>query len=226
MTYLLTRRGGRGVRLAVVASAIGSVGVLTGCGAGTDAPTVVTPSRDVVTSAPPVTALPSTSDTGVGTCGAYLGFGPTPGGSTRSHRFGTTAPVDDADTGAGSDVVKLSVTVRAPRVVSAVAEDAPKDGYQYVAVDLSVTLNSGDSTYIGSIDSFSVLDRQGNRCDYREDTGAIPAAQEWKDGDLSATKKTRKGSMVFQVPIAVDVSSLTVAFLRGLGDTATDRWID
>lgn len=216
----LSGRAARGTRYGACAFVM--IGMLAGCGTGADAPTVVAPSRDVVTNPPPVTALPSPSDTGAGTCGAYLGYGPTPGESTRTHRFGTTARVPDADD--GPDVVKLSVTVRAPRVVSAVTEDAPKDGYQYVAVDLSVTLDSGDSTYIGSIDAFSVLDSQGNRCDYREDTGAIPAAQEWKDGDLNAAKKTETGSMVFQVPIAATVSTLTVGFLRGLGDTASDRW--
>ncbi|NYJ75145.1 DUF4352 domain-containing protein [Allobranchiibius huperziae] len=227
MTYLLTRRGGRGVRrggrrvrLAVVASAIGSVGVLTGCGAGTDAPTVVTPSRDIVTS---VTSAPSTtSSSTTSACGSSLEFGPTTAPSTKSHRFGTTAQTTDAD----SDDVRLAVTVQAPKVVSAVTEDPPDDGYQYVAVSMSVTLTGGDSTYIGAIDTFSMIDAQGNRCDYRDDSGAIPAAQVWKDGELNARKKSETGSMVFQVPIATKPSMLTVAFVGGLNETATDRWTD
>ncbi|MBO1755227.1 hypothetical protein [Allobranchiibius sp. CTAmp26] len=216
----LTRPPGRVPRFVVVALWVGLIGGLGGCGTGTAAPTVVTPSRDVVTSAPPVTALPSTSQTGGGSCGSSLEFGPTPVPSTRSHRFGATAQTTDAD----DDSVRLAVVVQAPKVVSQVTEDAPDDGKQYVAIAISVTLTGGSSDYVGSIDSFSVLDPQGNRCDYREDTGAIPAAQEWQGIELTTTKKSAKGSMVFEVPITQDLTKLTVAFVSGLGDTATDRW--
>lgn len=203
----------RSPRWTPAAAVLTVVLLLGGCSAS--APTSTIPARESGTA-------PASSQRGaagaVARCGAVQAVGPTPTRGIRVHPFGTAATVDDY----GS--VRIAVTVRRPRVVLAVTERPPRAGMQYLAVPVSVRLVSGTSDFVGSVNSFGVVDAAGRGCQVDDKPGVIAAGGAWVGATVNSTHRVAAGTMVFQVPFGPDPGTLRVAFGNSGNRSATDEW--